>query len=341
MTVETLLPKLFTQLVNRITQPIRANSEFEQSSRDKVGGDDGLSSQDPFFFVTDVRKSLSPPPPPPPPPHHLAGASLRTSTFAYAPSEGDGNDVDTGNTDDDAKKKEQRLDQSETKKQRVVKRFPRFKCVQAPVTRDTLLYWIMVASDPEAELACTTRGLSDAHVVDAYTQRFKARVFERIAVREDFLRDVYIDVEGRRQHYEYGDRRNSVDSVDTTPPVKGKGSTAERRRRAAVAEESLRALKAGDFDDVLHALVLEYVLRETGTDIDVFDAFDEDALLANEKEHECTSRGRIYIRLIKNRAGSSEKKRKKRDEQKGDEEKKKNEGRGTMRKTTFSRVVEL
>jgi len=176
----------------------------------------------------------------------------------------------------------------------VIKRLPKPRCVRAPVAKDTFLYWIMIASDPEAELECsvataTTDASHDGRRFHPHThsrtQRFKARLFDVIALRPDFLRETYVDEEERA--------------------IKGKGSTAERRRREKVAEESLRALKAPDFDAVMNDTIISYISEETHVDVDFFDEEDwntDGITLANEKEHDSRAQGRTYLRLLKKKS---------------------------------------
>ena len=258
--IEKLFPRLFTCFVNRVTEPIRANPLFEQSASDILTATDSNKAFDPFFFVTDIKKN------------NTTRAPAAAETRERAPAA------------------------AETKErapaEKVIKRSPKPRCVRAPVAKDTFLYWVMIASDPEAELECSVATADASHDgrrfhphIHSHTQRFKARLFDVIARRPDFLRETYVDPEERA--------------------ITGKGSTAERRRREKVAEESLRALKAPDFDVVMNDTIIAYIAEETHVDVDFFDEEDwhtDGITLANEKEQDSRAQGRTYLRLLKKKS---------------------------------------
>lgn len=117
----------------------------------------------------------------------------------------------------------------------------------APVGRDSFLFWAMHLCDPAAELECNS-------AMDAARRlhRFKRVFLEELARDPEFTRDHFLD-------------------DDSLSSVKGKGATAEKARRVAVAETALKALDAEDFDLQMHAAVPAYLARLLGSGVQLQD----------------------------------------------------------------------
>ena len=148
----------------------------------------------------------------------------------------------------------------------------------APVRGDTLLYWLMMASDPEAELRSSINRVEvdddieddDAAAVsatvrrnieldDRATQRFKAELVRAVENRSDFVESMHLDscTEGKER---------------------GEEDKKKRRRKLeqSAIESVFRSLHSIDFDR--HSSdeeALSYITTELGVDLRIVKSFKE------------------------------------------------------------------